>query len=177
MVVLCVPALHKTETQSKIEDLCKNYKCAGNATGKAHSLKDKMIEEQLRIAEEALQDETNRSRAGFSSGPTPDPGVNQPSNPDLGSIKKKFSFLAEYSDDFISKNGLDTIIKLESTALRLKEAEKGRATEEKLAMNRDELAATTIRVMAGVDNRWDQIHPARFLPGAACSAAQLWLLA
>jgi hypothetical protein len=31
--------------------------------------------------------------------------------------------------------------------------------------------------MAGVDNRWDQIHPARFLPGAACSAAQLWLLA
>jgi hypothetical protein len=136
-----------------------------------------MIEEQLRIAEEALQDETNRSRAGFSYGPTPDLGADQPSNPDLGSIKKKFSFLAEYSDDFISKNGLDTIIKLESTALRLKEAEKGRATEEKLAMNRDELAATTIRVMAGVDNRWDQIHPARFLPGAACSAAQLWLLA
>jgi hypothetical protein len=65
-----------------------------------------MIEEQLRIAEEALQDETNRSRAGFSSGPTPDPGADQPSNPDLGSIKKKFSFLAEYSDDFISKNGL-----------------------------------------------------------------------
>jgi hypothetical protein len=136
-----------------------------------------LIDEQLRIAEEALQDETNRSRAGFSSGPTPDPGADQPPNPDLGSIKKKFSFLAEYSDEFISKNGLDTIIKLESTALRLKEAEKGRATEEKLAMNRDELAATTIRVMAGVDNRWDQIHPARFLPGAACSAAQLWLLA
>jgi hypothetical protein len=136
-----------------------------------------MIEEQLRIAEEALEDETNRSRAGFSSGPTLDPGADQPSNPDLGSNKKKFSFLAEYSDEFISKNGLDTIIKLESTALRLKEAEKGRATEEKLAMNRDELAATTIRVMAGVDNSWDQIHPARFLPGAACSAAQLWLLA
>jgi hypothetical protein len=136
-----------------------------------------MIEEQLRIAEEALLDETNRSRAGFSSGPTPDPGADQPSNPDLGSIKRKFSFLAEYTDEFITKNGLDTIIKLESTALRLKEAEKGRATEEKLAMNRDELAATTIRVMAGVDNRWDQIHPARFLPGAACSAAQLWMLA
>ncbi len=64
-----------------------------------------MVDEQLRIAEEALQDETNRSRAGFSSGPTPDPGADQPSNPDLGSIKKKFSFLAEYSDDFISKNG------------------------------------------------------------------------
>ncbi len=136
-----------------------------------------MIEEQLHIAEEALADEANRSRAGFNSGPTPDPGADQPANTDLDSIKKKFSFLAEYTDEFISKNGLDTIIKLESTALRLKEAEKGRATEEKLALNRDELAATTIKVMAGVDNRWDQIHPARFLPGAACSAAQLWLLA
>jgi hypothetical protein len=49
--------------------------------------------------------------------------------------------------------------------------------EEKRALNRDKLAATTIRMLAGVDNRWDQIHPARFLPGAACSAAQLWLLA
>jgi hypothetical protein len=157
--------------------MCKNFKCAGNATGKAQSLKDKMVEEQLRIAEEALADESNRSRAGFNSGPTPDPGADQPATTDLDCIKKKFSFLAKYTDEFISKNGLDTIIKLESTALRLKEAEKGRATEEKLALNRDELAATTIRVMAGVDNRWDQIHPARFLPGAACSAAQLWLLA
>jgi hypothetical protein len=130
-----------------------------------------MLEEQLRIAEEALAGEANRSRAGFNSGPTPDPGADQPATTDLDSIKKKFSFLAEYTDEFISKNGLDTIIKLESTALRLKEAEKGRATEEKLALNRDELAATTIRVMAA------QIHPARFLPGAACSAAQLWLLA
>jgi hypothetical protein len=131
-----------------------------------------MVEEQLRIAAEALADEANRSRAGFNCGPTPDPGADQPANTNLGSIKK-FSFLAKYSDEFISKNGLDTIIKLESTALRLKEAEKGRATEEKLALNRDELAATTIKVMAGVDNSWDQIHPARFLPGAACSAAQL----
>ncbi len=131
----------------------------------------------MRIAEEALADKANLSRAGFNSGPTPDPGADQPVSTDLDSIKKKFSFLAEYIDEFISKNGLDTIIKLESTTLRLKEAEKGRATEEKLALNRDELAATTIKVMAGVDNRWDQIHPARFIPGAACSAAQLWLLA
>ncbi len=177
MVFLCLPFVHKTEVEPEIKNLCKNFKCAGNATGKAQSLKEKMVEEQLRIAEEALADESNRSRAGFKSGPTPDPGADQPATMDLDSIKKKFSFLAEYTDEFISKNGLDTIIKLESTALRLKEAEKGRATEEKLALNRDELAATTIKVMAGVDNRWDQIHPARFLPGAACSAAQLWLLA
>ena len=95
----------------------------------------------------------------------------------MEAIKKRFSFLAEYTDEFIMKNGLNTIVKLESTALRLKEAENSKATEEKLASNRDELAATTIKVMAGVDNRWDQIHPARFLPGAGCSAAQMWLYA
>ncbi len=79
--------------------MSENYKCAGNATGKAQSLKDKMLEEQLRIAEEALADEANRSRAGFNSGLTPDPGPDQPANTDLGSIKKKFSFLAEYTDE------------------------------------------------------------------------------
>ncbi len=145
-----------------------------NATGKAQSLKDKMVEEQLRIAEEALADESNRSRAGFNSGPTPDPGADQPATTDQDCIKNKFSFLAEYTDEFISKNGLDTIIKLESTALRLKEAEKGRATEEKLALNRDELAATTIRVMAsslgryvfGSEISYNKAPPR--LPGLGC---------
>jgi hypothetical protein len=58
-------------------------------------LKDKMIEDQLRKAEDALSDEANRSRAGFNSGPTPDPGADQPdqpANPDLGSIKKNFPY-------------------------------------------------------------------------------------
>jgi hypothetical protein len=60
----------RLKLNQKLIIYAKNYKCAGNATGKAQSLKDKMIEEQLRIAEEASLDETNRSRAGFSSGPS-----------------------------------------------------------------------------------------------------------
>lgn len=135
------------------------------------------MEEQLRLAKEALNDEANRTRAGFSS--PPDPGSLQivTSPADLEAMKRKFSFLADYSNEFIQSNGLATIVKLENTAHRLKEAEKGRATEDKLANNRDQLAATTIKVMEGVDNRWDLIHPARFLPGAGCSAAQMWLFA
>ena len=131
----------------------------------------------MRSAKDALADETNRTRAGFSDQPIPDPGMSHktPDSSDLEAMKKKFDFLAEYTDEFISKHGIDTILRLESTALRLKEAEKSKATEDKLAHNRDELAATTLRVMAGVDNRWDQIHPARFLPGAGCSAGQMWL--
>ena len=34
-----------------------------------------------------------------------------------------------------------------------------------------------IKVQQGVDNRWSTLHEARFLPGAACSAAKLWLRA
>jgi len=147
-----------------------------SATGEAHSLTEAQIAEQLALAKAALEDETNRTRAGFSQHPDPasSPHI---TTQDLESMKKKFSFLADYSDEFIQANGLATIVKLENTAHRLKEAEKSRATEDKLAHNRDELAATTIRVMEGVDNRWDQIHPARFLPGAGCSAAQMWLYA
>jgi hypothetical protein len=31
--------------------------------------------------------------------------------------------------------------------------------------------------VAGQDNRWDVLHPARFLPGASCSAKAIWLAA
>jgi hypothetical protein len=39
------------------------------------------------------------------------------------------------------------------------------------------LSSTSTQVKAGQDNRWTVLHPARFLPGAACSAAKLWLAA
>jgi hypothetical protein len=36
---------------------------------------------------------------------------------------------------------------------------------------------TKTTVKEGQDNRYDILHPARFLPGAACSAQKLWLRA
>jgi hypothetical protein len=43
MVLFCLPSVHKTEAEPKIKNLRKHFKCAGNATGKAQSLKDKIV--------------------------------------------------------------------------------------------------------------------------------------
>ncbi len=39
------------------------------------------------------------------------------------------------------------------------------------------LQSTKSKVEAGEDNRLDILHAARFLPGTACSAAKMWLMA
>ena len=93
---------------------------------------------------------------------------------DLEGLKKRHAFLAEYSDNTLTSLPLETVLKLESTSIKLRNLEKSRATEEKLAANRDSLGNTVIQVQAGVDNRLTKIHPARFLPGMGCSAVKMW---
>lgn len=93
---------------------------------------------------------------------------------DLEGLKKRHSFLAEYSDSTLTSLPLETVLKLESTSIKLRNLEKSRATEEKLAANRDSLGNTVVQVQAGVDNRLSKIHAARFLPGMGCSAAKMW---
>ena len=64
----------------------------------------------------------------------------------LEGLKKRHPFLNEYSDSTLSSISLDTLLKLESTSIKLKSLEKMRATEEKLAANRDALMVTEISV-------------------------------
>ncbi len=59
----------------------------------------------------------------------------------------------------------------------MRDSERGRDAEDKLAANRAALASTSKTVQAGTDNRWSILHEGRFLPGAGCSAAKIWLKA
>ena len=93
---------------------------------------------------------------------------------DLQSLKKKFPFLSQYSDDFIKSAGPLMLIKAETAARKLQELDRGRKAEDKLMANRQSLASTSYDVEAGTDNRLDKLHTARFLPGAACSQTKLW---
>ena len=95
----------------------------------------------------------------------------------LDSLRKRHSFLNEYSDGVLASTPIETLLKLESTSIKLQNLERGNNVDEKLAANRDNLESTNIRVMEGVDNRWTTLHPARFLPGAGCSAVKMWLRA
>ena len=95
----------------------------------------------------------------------------------LDSLKKRHTFLNKYKDDILASTPLETLLKLESTSIKLHNLERGNNVDEKLSANRDNMEATNIRVCEGIDNRWSNLHPARFLPGAACSAVKLWLRA
>lgn len=129
-----------------------------------------------------LADESARTRAGF--GQIPDPGTaprpnlnNRISAADTATLKQKFPFLKDYSDEYVQTTPLEAMIRAETTAFKLKEMERGACMDDTLANNRDNLVSTLITVLAGYDNRWDQLHAARFLPGASCSSKQLWLFA
>jgi hypothetical protein len=101
------------------------------------------------------------------------PGLGRTSE-DIASLRKKFSFLRDFSDQFIQTTPLDVLLKTETTAMKLKDLERNRSSGTRLSNNRDELPTTFYSVPAGRDNRWDNLHEARFLPGACCSASQLW---
>ena len=94
---------------------------------------------------------------------------------DLDTLKRKFSFLAEYSDAFINSTGVDVLIKAETASHKLMRFDKDRKAEDKLFQNRESLTNTAVTIPAGQDNRLDILHPARFLPGATCSASKMWL--
>ena len=91
---------------------------------------------------------------------------------DVEAMKSKFPFLKEFTDNFILSHSLESLLKMETTSIKIQEFEKGKAASSKLASNRDNVTSTFTDIKAGKDNRWDTLHSARFLPGAGCSAAR-----
>ena len=126
-------------------------------------------------ARAVMADEAARTTSGFYS--CQDPAFQRMPNLGMGldTLKRKFEFLAEYSDEFINATGVDVLIKAETASRKLQKFDKERKAEDKLFSNRENITATPTMVPSGSDNRLDILHPARFLPGATCSAAKMWL--
>ena len=121
--------------------------------------------------------DNKRSRSGTRGIPVPDPadigsGI---TDSDLSTMREKFPFLKEFSDSFLRANKPECLIKMEATHLKMKEIERQKDAEDRLASNRSALGASPSLVKEGLDDRWSILHPGRFLPGAGCSAAKLWL--
>ena len=138
-------------------------------------------EDLVNVAGEAMeyiQDE--QARAGgvnISSYATMDMSNPVLSDQDLESLKKRLPFLADFSDQFIRSRPMESLLKIESTSLKIKQMEQSRDHEDRLASNKLALENSVVNVPAGQDNRWSKLHRGRFLPGAACSAAKTWLTA
>jgi hypothetical protein len=90
--------------------------------------------------------------------------------PDLLVLKEKFPQLCDFSTEFLQSRTMDELLRIASTSLRIKDAERARETEDRLAANKSALHSKFYEVHAGRDNRWTELHPARFLPGAAATA-------
>ena len=123
-----------------------------------------------------LQDEQARSgnTVRDPAGPTSGLAIKQSQ---LNSLRKRHTFLNEYEDEVILHCPIDTLLKLESTSIKLKNLEKANDVDSKLTANRDNLPTTKLQVKEGEDNRWTVLHEARFLPGAGSSASKQWLRA
>jgi len=129
----------------------------------------------MAVATCILADEQARS----GGNPTTDPaGAGQSfKQAQLDSLRKRHHFLNEYEDEVILHTPIDTLLKLESTSIKLKNLEKANDIDDKLTSNRDNLPNTRLKVVAGEDNRWTNMHEARFLPGIGSSAVKQWLRA
>jgi hypothetical protein len=104
------------------------------------------------------------------AGMDPASGSGNISPQDLQVLKEKFPQLAEFSDSFLRSRTMDELLRIESTSLRIKDAERARESEDRLAANKVALQTKFYEVPAGRDNRWNELHPARFLPGCAATA-------
>jgi hypothetical protein len=112
--------------------------------------------------------------------PTFDPATPQSyvvSNSDLAALRAKFPFLKDFSDDFIRANKPESLIKLETANVKLKEAERSKDADDRLAHNRANIGTICVDMGMGIDDRTTHLHDGRFLPGANCSASKLWLAA
>ena len=72
---------------------------------------------------------------------------------DLEGIRVKFPFLQEFSDIFVRSQPLDTLLRMETTSIKVHEFEKSKAASSRLAANRDKISSTFTSVVAGRDNQ------------------------
>ncbi len=130
-------------------------------------------------AKNLYQDEANRSRASNSM--LTDPANKNPrkrmQDSDLSMLKSRFPNLSKFSDSFLRSTPIEILLKIESTTLKMTEMDGRKDADDRLSQNKMSMATTFYEIEQGRDNRWTEISPARFLPGAGISATKMWLLA
>jgi hypothetical protein len=131
---------------------------------------------RTRQSSDLIREEQSHQR---QSCPDPSGSTHPPSftDKDLAAMRAKFPFLAEFSDGFIRSTKPDCILKMETATLKIRETERKREADDKLASNRASLGSNPVLIGEGLDDRWTNLHKGRFLAGAGCSAAKLWLTA
>jgi hypothetical protein len=96
-----------------------------------------------------MDDEAARTGPiNHSEGPAP---ISALTDSDLAALRAKFLFLKEFSDGFIRANKPDCLMRMETANMKLREAERTKDADDKLAHNR--MNISVISVDMGVDDR------------------------
>ena len=132
------------------------------------------LEQNIARARNDIEDASSRGRQTL---PNPYYSTDSITDDDIRALKQKFGFLADYSDTFIRHAKPDCLVKLEATNLKLKEADRVRDADDRLATNRAMAISHPKNIPAGPDDRCHVLHMARFLPGAVCSTGRMFLAA
>jgi len=146
-----------------------------------------MTQDQLRTsigkAISALQEENYRSKGGplaFGGG-TQDPGLllSQGHSSLAGDMQlwKLLPAVQHLPSEMLSKLSEETLFQLNNALARENKLAGKMQTSARLTMNAQQLVTSPIPIPAGLDDRRDILHFARFLGGASCSAQALWLKA
>jgi hypothetical protein len=138
------------------------------------------LDAEVTEAENLGADEALHSRDGLISANEPVPAMTRQcfmTEADIKILRDKHVFLRDFSDSFIKNTSIGDLMKIESTAMKARELDRAKDAEDKLASNKTALATTYTHVHEGEDNRWNALHEGRFLGGASCSTAKLWLAA
>lgn len=162
--------LYQAGVGSKEKDLQQDNK--SNLIGSAAGWTPDEVEEMARLARTDHQEEASRTRQGFCNVPDPGRKKQDIQQADLSALKKKFGFLKDYSDEFIQSAGVELLIKAETSARKLQDMDRSRRAEDKLLSNRENLGVCNVE--AGTDDRLNNLHSARFLPGPTCTQGKVW---
>ena len=96
---------------------------------------------------------------------------------DLEFLRKDFPAISHWPDEMLRAHPIGELARAHAE-LETKLGRGGRPSlETQLDNNYQKLGSIPTTVPAGVDNSLDQLHPARFLPGALSTTTDLWLKA
>jgi hypothetical protein len=88
------------------------------------------LEETVRKSKEMLQDESARTKGkGKSSVKDPSSKSTEMEDSDIECLKRRYLFLAEFSDTFIRTTGPAELMKMESTSIKMVDRERTRDCE------------------------------------------------
>jgi hypothetical protein len=125
-------------------------------------LPDPLLDEELTTntnrARDDIADVTSRGSQQRTT--TNNDDTNMISDADIRALKLKFSFLADYSDSFICHTKPECLVKLEATNLKMKEAERVRDYDDRLATNRMNALSHPRTVKGGLGDRCSNLHEA-----------------